>query len=103
MFDIDLSYLFVYLSSLQGSLLADGAALNGCQHFLQMIWFMALGLILIPTKIFLVFTIILYRYYVFGSILAAIIPIFPLINLYQTYDSHVKFWAKPGYVPLVSN
>eukprot|EP01036_Dinobryon_divergens_P028222 gene28221-37134_t len=42
-------------------------------------------------------------YYVYGSLLAAIIPIFPLVSMFQTYDPRTKFWAKPGFLPLAEN
>eukprot|EP01036_Dinobryon_divergens_P028224 gene28224-37136_t len=42
-------------------------------------------------------------YYVAGSVLATIIPCFPLISLYQVYSSKVKFWHLPGYLPLADN
>ena len=36
-----------------------------------------------------------------GSFLTILIPCFPLISIYQSYDHRLKFWPASNYLPLV--
>jgi len=42
-------------------------------------------------------------YYVAGSFLTILIPCFPLISIYQSYDSRLNFWPPSQYLPLYDN